>query len=367
MRATTGEAYTDGRGMFRPAEVRVERGSRIPGERVVRADVCVIGTGAGGAPVAKELAEGGMRVVMLEEGERFTPDDMTARPGEMTTVLYRDAGQTVTVGNVPITLPLGKTVGGSTLVNSGTCFRTPAAVLELWAERFGLEQLTPDALDPFFRRVERELNVAQVTPELAGRNAAVVKRGADALGWHGDFIFRNAKGCVGSGVCAFGCPTAAKQHTGQVYVPKAWDAGRHDLQRLPGHADPGRGRPRPRCRGPNGRRRHGARGERPGGRGLRRDPHAAVPAPQRARRRVRRARPQPGDPPGHGGPGAVRRGDRHGPRRAAVVLHRRVRRRGDHVRGSGGPARLHRDGLPVLARAAPRGHAELPATCPSSA
>ena len=225
MRPTTGEAYTDGRGMFRPAEVRVERGSRIPGERVVRADVCVIGTGAGGAPVAKELAEGGMRVVMLEEGERFTPDDMTTRPGEMTTVLYRDAGQTVTVGNVPITLPLGKTVGGSTLVNSGTCFRTPAALLELWADRFGLEQLTPEALDPFFRRVERELNVAQVTPELAGRNAAVVKRGADALGWHGDYIFRNAKGCVGSGVCAFGCPTAAKQHTGQVYVPKAWDAG----------------------------------------------------------------------------------------------------------------------------------------------
>ena len=225
MRPTTGEAYTDGRDMFQPAEVRVERGSRIAGERVVRADVCVVGTGAGGAPVAKELAEGGMRVVMLEEGERFTPDDMTARPGEMTTRLYRDAAQTVTVGNVPIMLPLGKAVGGTTLVNSGTCFRTPPAVLEGWRERHGLERLTAEALDPFFRRVERELNVAQVTPELAGRNAAVVKRGADALGWHGDYVFRNAKGCVGSGVCAFGCPTAAKQHAGQVYVPKAWDAG----------------------------------------------------------------------------------------------------------------------------------------------
>ena len=211
--------------MFRPAADRVERGSRIAGERVVRADACVIGTGAGGAPVAKELAEGGLRVVMLEEGERFTPDDMTARPGEMTTRLYRDAGQTATIGNVPIMLPLGQAVGGTTVVNSGTCFRTPPAVLARWRERHGLEELTPAALDPFFRRVERELNVAQVTPELAGRNAAVVKRGADALGWHGDYVFRNAKGCVGSGVCAFGCPTAAKQHVGQVYVPKAWDAG----------------------------------------------------------------------------------------------------------------------------------------------
>ncbi len=224
-RATTGAAYTDGSGMFVPAEERVEDGRHIAGERVVRVDVCVIGTGAGGAPVAKELAEGGMKVAMLEEGARFTADDLTARPREMTALLYRDAGQITTVGNVPILLPLGQTVGGTTLVNSGTCFRTPAPVLELWRERFGLEALTPDELDPFFRRVERELNVAQVPPELAGNNALVAKRGADALGWSGDFIYRNAKGCVGSGVCAFGCPAGAKQHTGVTYVPKAWEAG----------------------------------------------------------------------------------------------------------------------------------------------
>jgi choline dehydrogenase-like flavoprotein len=64
-----------------------------------------------------------------------------------------------------------------------------------------------------------------VPASLAGRNAEVVKRGADALGWHGDYIFRNVRGCVGSGVCTFGCPTSAKQHTGLTYVPRAWDAG----------------------------------------------------------------------------------------------------------------------------------------------
>jgi choline dehydrogenase-like flavoprotein len=225
VRATTGEAYTDGRGAFLPTVERVERGADIAGERIVRADVCVIGTGAGGAPVAKELAEGGMQVVMLEEGERITTDEFSARPREMIARLYRDAGQTATVGKAPVVLPLGGSIGGTTLVNSGTCFRTPEPILELWARDFGLEQLTAEALDPFFRRVERELNVAQVPPELAGNNALVVKRGADALGWSGDFIYRNAKGCVGSGVCAFGCPTSAKQHTGLTYVPKAWEAG----------------------------------------------------------------------------------------------------------------------------------------------
>jgi choline dehydrogenase-like flavoprotein len=224
-RPTTGTAYTDGTGAFRPREERIERGSAINGERRIRVDACVIGTGAGGAPVAKELAEGGMKVAMLEEGQQFTTDDFTARPREMTARLYRDAGQTATAGNVPIVMPLGQAVGGTTLVNSGTCFRTPAAVLEMWRERFGLDELSAEELDPYFRRVERIMNVTQVPRGIAGRNAEVVKRGADALGWSGDYVWRNVRGCVGSGVCNFGCPTSAKQHTGLTYVPRAWDAG----------------------------------------------------------------------------------------------------------------------------------------------
>jgi choline dehydrogenase-like flavoprotein len=225
IRETGSDAYRDGRAMFVPTIERIEDGNGIQGSRHVRADVCVIGTGAGGGVVAKELAEGGMKVVMLEDGERFTTDDFNARPREMSAKLYRDAGQTVTVGNTPIVLPLGRGVGGTTTINSGTCFRTPDTVLEMWGERFGLDELTPTELDPYFRRVERILNVAQVPPELAGRNAHVVKRGADALGWSGDFLYRNAKGCVGSGVCAFGCPTSAKQSINLSYVPRAWEHG----------------------------------------------------------------------------------------------------------------------------------------------
>src|SRR5439155_3187548 len=120
-----------------------------------------IGSGAGGAVVAKELAEGGMRVAILEEGEWWDTDDLTARPRDMTARLYRDAGQTTTLGSPPILLPVGRAVGGTTLVNSGTCFRTPPAVLERWRRELGLHELDEEALEPFFRRVERILNVAQ--------------------------------------------------------------------------------------------------------------------------------------------------------------------------------------------------------------
>jgi choline dehydrogenase-like flavoprotein len=121
-------------------------------------------------------------------------------------------------------LPLGRGVGGTTLVNSGTCFRTPARVLDRWAHEFGLE-LDEETLRGCFERVERALSVAEVSPELAGANAAVAKRGAERLGWSHGYLRRNARGCVGSGVCAFGCPTSAKQSTNLTYVPRAWDAG----------------------------------------------------------------------------------------------------------------------------------------------
>jgi choline dehydrogenase-like flavoprotein len=225
VRATGREAYVDGGGAFLPTEVRIVSGATLERDLTVRADVCVIGTGAGGAALAKELAEGGMSVVMLEEGGYHTPDEYTARPREMSAKLYRDQGQVATTGVPPILLPLGRTVGGSSHVNSATCFRTPPAVLDLWTERFRLEGVGAAELDPFFRRVERELNVVRTPPEIAGRNALIVKRGADRLGYSGGFIYRNVRGCVGSGVCNFGCPASAKQHAGITYVPRAWEAG----------------------------------------------------------------------------------------------------------------------------------------------
>jgi choline dehydrogenase-like flavoprotein len=115
-------------------------------------------------------------------------------------------------------------LGGTTLVNSGTCFRTPEHVLELWRRSYGLD-VDAETMAPYYERVEQALSVSEVTPELAGANAAVARRGAERLGWSHGYLRRNAKGCVGSGVCVFGCPTAAKQHTGITYIPRARAAG----------------------------------------------------------------------------------------------------------------------------------------------
>src|SRR5580765_2346776 len=86
----------------------VVRGQDLRRRHVVDADVCVVGTGAGGAVAAAELAEGGLRVVMVEEGEHLPTARFNGRPRDMSAALYRDAAQTVTLGNTPIVLPLGR-------------------------------------------------------------------------------------------------------------------------------------------------------------------------------------------------------------------------------------------------------------------
>jgi choline dehydrogenase-like flavoprotein len=199
-----------------------EDGRQISGERRLRADAVVIGSGAGGAPVAAALARAGARGVVLEDGAEHATESLTARPRDMLPRLYRDAGQTTTIGNPPIVLPLGRAVGGTTLVNSGTCFRTPDAVLARWRDELDLDV---EGMDAYFDRVEETIGVSEVPPELAGHNARLAKRGADAIGWSGGYLRRNARGCVGSGVCAFGCPRGAKQHAGITYVTAALEAG----------------------------------------------------------------------------------------------------------------------------------------------
>src|SRR5207244_10235823 len=59
--------------------------SAADASRVVHeADVCVIGAGAGGAVVAAELAEGGARVVLLEQGPSHDIDKFSARDRKST-------------------------------------------------------------------------------------------------------------------------------------------------------------------------------------------------------------------------------------------------------------------------------------------
>ena len=78
---------------------------------------------------------------------------------------------------------------------------------------------------PYFDRVEAFLGVAPVPQSVMGKNAQVVRRGVEAMGWSGGPLRRNAPGCQGTGLCVFGCPRDAKQAMHVSYIPRARRAG----------------------------------------------------------------------------------------------------------------------------------------------
>jgi choline dehydrogenase-like flavoprotein len=137
----------------------------------------------------------------------------------------RDGGMTQVLGRPPIPMPLGKVVGGTTVVNSGTCFRAPDRVLERWATEAGVEGSRLDEMTPHYEAIEDFLNVRPVPWELLGPNGMAAHRGAVALGYSGGPLLRNIADCHGCGQCAFGCPTNAKQAMHISYLPRAARAG----------------------------------------------------------------------------------------------------------------------------------------------
>lgn len=206
------------------AELRVVPSSSWPS--LSRTDVVVVGSGAGGATAARVLARSGASVVVLEEGRRFGVEEFRqGHPADRFGEMYRDGGATVAVGQPPVVLPIGRGVGGSTLMNSGTCYRPPQRVLRRWRDHHGVALADPDRMDPVVDEVETTLQVAPVPMDVMGQNGQRLLAGAAELGWAAGPLRRNAPGCGGCCQCAIGCPRNAKFGVHLNALPDACEAG----------------------------------------------------------------------------------------------------------------------------------------------
>ena len=128
-------------------------------ELALEAEVCVVGSGAGGAVTACELAAAGFDVLLVEQGAHHESSSFSARPFEMMKTLYADLGMSAALGRPGVALPYGRCLGGTTVVNSGTCFRTPDRVLIDWQKRLEVP-ISPAEMRPIFQRVEEAIHVA---------------------------------------------------------------------------------------------------------------------------------------------------------------------------------------------------------------
>ena len=92
------------------------------------ADYVVIGTGAGGAAAASQLARGGAKVVMVEAGPWRDPGDYPSSVYGSFRDLFDHWGTTVTRGRAIWPIIQAACVGGSTVINSAIVVRTPGDI-----------------------------------------------------------------------------------------------------------------------------------------------------------------------------------------------------------------------------------------------
>jgi choline dehydrogenase-like flavoprotein len=204
--------------------LNVIRGRDLAGDRVLDVDAVVVGTGAGGSIALRELARAGLNAIALEEGAYSLPRDFNQREEQMIPRIFQDAGGRATA-DMGIRVLQGRGVGGSTVHNTNLCKRTPDAILELWARKYGVAGAGVADMAPAFEAIERDLSVSDIPVEQRNANNDVLRAGCEALGWRGAQLRHNRVGCQQSGFCELGCSYDAKQNALKVVLPQAVEAG----------------------------------------------------------------------------------------------------------------------------------------------
>lgn len=226
-----------------------------------KADVVVIGAGASGAVVARRLAEAGIDVLTLEQGN--WPDmSLYPAPDPMYELLARSTWSgSPNVRQLPVDYPVDESesdisplmfngVGGSTvlyaadwprLVPSDFRVRSLDGVADDWP-------ITYDELVSYYERTDVQFGVSGLAGDPAypatdkerpypplpiGKAGHEVARGHNELGWHW-WPGTNAvlprqeghrRGCAQWGTCMQGCPEGAKASTDLTHWPQARSAG----------------------------------------------------------------------------------------------------------------------------------------------
>lgn len=195
------------------------------GKLLLKCDVAVIGSGAGGAVVAKELSEKGFKVLLIEEG--FMPT-LNGDVFNSIVNIYRNSGFEITIPISPsqpfILLPSGRCVGGTTVINEGTCFRTPDSVIKHWNSDFNLN-IDLDEMHGYFDKIERTMNVHCASIQLMGKASTKIAIGCEKLGYSYFPLKKNVSQCEALGLCEFGCPVDAKRAMNVSYIPLATKYG----------------------------------------------------------------------------------------------------------------------------------------------
>lgn len=190
------------------------------------ADFIIIGSGPGGATVARVLAEAGFELIILEEGGEVKPSELRADTWSAFRDYWRDQSLQVAKGRTFWPILQGCAVGGTTPINGAIIHRIHEEIHSRWHDEGRLsERFSLQALERVYNTLDEELRVRPVEEAVRGNNNRLFAQGADALGWKNNVIRRNEAGCEGTGRCTQICPTGSKQSMDRNFLPYATARG----------------------------------------------------------------------------------------------------------------------------------------------
>lgn len=196
----------------------------ITSDQEITAQVCVIGTGCGGATVAKKLTDQGLDVIMIEKGGYFDASTMDQRELNMAAKISAEHNFATSHdgGNMLVS---GANVGGASLHYWADSYRTPSEKLKLWKDKYQIENHDREDLLTAFEEIEANLNIHEAEDSYFNEMNKLLMDGCKSLGWHGHRVPQARKYCQRSGHCMQGCLYNAKQSQIVTHIPQAIQQG----------------------------------------------------------------------------------------------------------------------------------------------